>query len=145
LNNVRGWRHGLAREILVSLAGGLILTVGAKFLIEAQPSFAGRAPIWLVAALICTSTLAVYLITEPLAFLIVAALVRTHWLAGLLDGLVRSLDHHGTDLVVKQPPHRYGGQSQVLQLNSIVRNKHAYLGGFIVLSQPSDIQSELIA
>ncbi|MEU9505972.1 substrate-binding domain-containing protein [Micromonospora sp. NPDC048170] len=65
-------------------------------------------------------------------FLLVSAFVQKHWVAELLENLIRALDRQGVDLVLKIPPHDYGGHGQLQQLAELRRNSRAFLGGFVM-------------
>jgi ribose transport system substrate-binding protein len=65
-------------------------------------------------------------------FLLVSAFVQKHWIAELLENLIRALDRHGVDLVLKIPPYEYGGHGQLQQLAQLQGNSRAFLGGFVM-------------
>jgi DNA-binding LacI/PurR family transcriptional regulator len=108
-------------------------------------------PMWLfimITAIVAFITffLARYLSRRaPQAFILISAFVQTNWLAGLLDNIVRSLDRHGIDLIVKLQPHDYSGQSQILQLTRLFKKRRSFIGGLMIAAQPERMQSELTA
>ncbi|MFF4547409.1 sugar ABC transporter substrate-binding protein [Streptomyces sp. NPDC001435] len=146
----RGIQRALLSDLGISLASGIILAAGGSAIAALTRSCAGASvPAWLFVAIAATSFPAAFLLTRrltrsgPQAFILISAFAQTRWLAGLLDSAVRSLDHHGIDLIVKLPRHDYSGQSQVRELNAIRKKRWSFVGGLIVCSRPETIRREL--
>ncbi len=137
-------------DLGVSLVSGGILAAGGSAVAALTRSCAGApVPTWLFVAIAAVALPAAFLLTRrltrrgPQVFILISAFAQTRWLAGLLDSVARSLDHHGIDLVVKLPRHDYSGQSQVRELNAIRKKRRSFDGGLIVCSHPETIQREL--
>ncbi|MFC6082740.1 sugar ABC transporter substrate-binding protein [Sphaerisporangium aureirubrum] len=149
--NARRSRHAeLLIELVISLVSGIILAVGAQVLAAAALPGLGRSPLaWvLVGATPAVALLAFFVARRfyrrpAQAFVMISAYTHTRWLADLLENLARSLDHQGIDLVVKLPPYDGSARGQLLQLESILRKRRSYAGGFFVVAHPERIRPEL--
>jgi ribose transport system substrate-binding protein len=76
-------------------------------------------------------------------FLIVAAFDHKHWVAQFIRDLHEILERRGYDMVLKIPDRDYSGMSQVRQLDAILRRRHEYAGGFIVVNEGEAIRADL--
>ncbi|MFE5809263.1 sugar ABC transporter substrate-binding protein [Streptomyces sp. NPDC056491] len=132
------------------MTSGIILAAGGSAVAGlARSCSSSSVPAWLFAVIALTSFPVAFLLTRrlmrpgPQVFILISAFEQTRWLAGLLDSAVRSLDHHGVDLIVKLLRPDYSGQSQVRELNSIRKKRRSFLGGIVVCSGPEVIRQEL--
>ena len=144
-----GAGDGLLGELAVSLASGLILAGGAKLLaVVALLPANGFVPTWLFASVVPVTALTAFFVTRRVGqrrqvFVVVSAFVPTRWLAVLLADLVRALDRHGLDVVVKLPEYDHSSQTEIRQLAALRAKRRAYLGGFVVVVEPERIRREL--
>lgn len=76
-------------------------------------------------------------------FLIVAAFTHKHWVAQLIRDLHENLERRGYDLVLKIPDRDYSGASQVRLLDDILRRRHEYAGGLIMVNDGDTIRADL--
>ncbi|WP_329109117.1 substrate-binding domain-containing protein [Micromonospora sp. NBC_01699] len=117
---------------------GLVLAIAGK--VYASWAATGWATsVWLVLPAIVAAGGTAFAVTRyrhhpgrRQVFLLVSAFVQKHWVAELLENLIRALDRHGVDLVLKIPPHEYGGHGQLQQLAELRRNSRSFLGGFVM-------------
>ena len=137
---------------MISLASGAILGVGANLLTAVVlPGIAGTIPAWLVIVATPLAAALGFLLAQrrtrhaDQTFIVISAFTHTRWLADLLDNLAQSLDRHGIDLVVKLPAYDHSGRSQLLQLDSLLKRRRSYIGGFIIPTHPERIPRELTA
>ncbi|MEV6798590.1 substrate-binding domain-containing protein [Micromonospora rifamycinica] len=133
-----GRREKLLRELSISLVSGLILAIAGK-LYASWAATAWARSAWLVLPAVVAAAGTAFAVTRyrhhsgrRQVFLLVSAFVQKHWVAELVENLVRSLDRHGIDLVLKIPPYEYGGHGQLQQLAELKRNSRAFLGGFVM-------------
>ncbi|GHE48066.1 hypothetical protein GCM10017673_57280 [Streptosporangium violaceochromogenes] len=145
-------RKDLLADLLISLASGAILALGAKALAAVVlPDLSEWPANWPFVAAAPVAALLVFFFTRHLyggadrAFVVVSAFTQTRWLGDLLDHLSRVLDRHGIDMVVKLSPHDHSGRSQLAHLTALRRRRRSYVGGFIVPAQPEAMESELTA
>jgi ribose transport system substrate-binding protein len=143
-----GRRGRLLRELSISLVSGLILALGGKVYASWTTS-AWATSVWLVLPAIVAAGGAALAVTRyrhhsgrRQVFLLVSAFVQKHWIAELLENLIRALDRHGIDLVLKIPPYEYGAHGQLQQLAQLKRNSRAFLGGFVMAADCAATRAE---
>lgn len=76
-------------------------------------------------------------------FLIVAAFTHKHWVAQLIRDLHENLERRGYDLVLKIPDRDYSGASQLRLLDAILRRRHEYAAGLIMVNEADTIQTDI--
>ncbi|MFG1780513.1 substrate-binding domain-containing protein [Micromonospora sp. NPDC049051] len=133
-----GRQERLLRELSISLVSGLILAIGGK-VYASWAATTWATSVWLVFSAIVAAGGTAFAVTRyrqhsgrRQVFLLVSAFVQKHWVAELLENLIRALDRHGVDLVLKIPPHEYGGHGQLQQLAELRKNSRSFLGGFVM-------------
>ncbi|WP_436760498.1 sugar ABC transporter substrate-binding protein [Streptosporangium sp. V21-05] len=148
---VNNQRKGLFADLLISLASGTILALGAKALTMVMPGLNGSPMTWVFIAITPTTALLAFFFARRLygganqAFITMSAFTQTRWLGDVLEHLSRSLDRHGIDLVVKLPPHDHSGRNQLAYLASLRKRRRSYIGGFVILAQTRQAGRELAA
>ncbi len=76
-------------------------------------------------------------------FLIVAAFTHKHWVPQLIRDLHENLERRGYDLVLKIPDRDYSGASQLRLLDGILRRRHEYAAGLIMVNEAHTIRADL--
>jgi ribose transport system substrate-binding protein len=76
-------------------------------------------------------------------FLIVAAFTQKQWVAELIRDLHNNLERRGYDLVLKIPDRDYSGADQARLLEAILRRRHEYAGGLIMVNEADGIREVL--
>jgi ribose transport system substrate-binding protein len=77
-------------------------------------------------------------------FLMIPAFSQKHWFAEFLQDLLRALDVHGYDLVLKIPTRDFSVQGQTLHFRSIRKRSTEFVGGFIIAVDPESIRRDLV-
>lgn len=145
-------RRRLVSELSVSMGSALVVGLAGKLAgSTVNVPLATPVPLWVT--LICTLAAAgvgVSLMrylrprrTGKRFFVLVSAHAQKHFVAILLENLIRTLDLHGIDLVVKLPAHDYSGASQDHQLEAIKRSVNDFAGGFIMPAEPDVTRDSL--
>ncbi|GAA0984423.1 hypothetical protein GCM10009555_058140 [Acrocarpospora macrocephala] len=139
MSTVTSDRARLLRDLLIALVSGLILAVGGGiYSAMALPSLTSSVPFWLIISSTATVAGTAFAFARYRnrgrlqAFILVSAFAQKHWVAELLENLIRSLERNGIDLVLKIPPYEYSGHGQVQQLAGIRRKSQSFVGGFVM-------------
>jgi ribose transport system substrate-binding protein len=145
-------RHPMRFSVAASTASGLLVV-----LLTAAAGRVFRSGLFERAFLPALLSLGVALAALPLVmlrarrrereprrvFLIVAAFTHKHWVAQLIRDLHENLERRGYDLVLKIPDRDYSGTSQVRLLDGILRRRHEYAGGFIMVNEGDAVRADL--
>lgn len=131
-------RDKLVRDLSISLVSGLILAIAGKAY-ASWTAATWATSVWLILPAMVAAggtTLAVTRYRRRpgrrQVFLLVSAFVQKHWVTELVENLIRTLDQHGIDLVLKIPPHDYRAPGQLQQLAEIETSSRDFIGGFVM-------------
>lgn len=131
-------RDKLVRELSISLVSGVILAIAGK-VYASWAATTWVTSVWLVLPAMVAAGGTALAVTRyrqhpgrRQVFLLVSAFVQKHWVTELVENLIRALDQHGIDLVLKIPPHDYRAPGQLQQLAELEKSSRAFLGGFVM-------------
>ncbi len=131
-----------------NLASGLILAGALKIYATFGPLLISPSWLWLAGAFAVAIGLPIsigrYHRRRKQVFILVSAFAQKHWVNKLLHEFIMVLGHHELDLVFKAPVHDYSGHGQIQQLLRIRRRSRDYAGGFIMVTDASRVEADLV-